>query len=94
MIFLESSRPRFQFIFLIIQYDIATIQNVLEIEEVYVDVITCASAFVLLENQGETVKRWARLLMKAGRLVFDVPENKRMIRRLMLEEVARELERP
>ena len=77
-----------------VQHDITTVQNVSEIEEASFDVMTCASAFVLLENQGQTVKRWARLLKKGGRLIFDVPTNDSMIRGLVLEKVAQELEVP
>jgi SAM-dependent methyltransferase len=55
------------------------------------DVITCASAFVLLADPGSAVKSWAKLLKKGGRLIFDVPTNDSTIRGLMLDKVAQEL---
>ncbi len=34
-----------------------------------IDLITCAAAFVLVENPGAAVKNWAKLLKKGGKLI-------------------------
>ncbi len=55
------------------------------------DVITCASAFVLIEDQPGAVKSWAKLLTKGGRIIFDVPTGDSMIKGLVLERIAEKL---
>jgi ubiquinone/menaquinone biosynthesis C-methylase UbiE len=72
-----------------IRHDITALQNVVGIEEASFDLITCATAFVLLKKQGLAVKQWAKLLKKGGRVTFDVPTNDSMIRVLVLENCSR-----
>jgi len=61
------------------------------IREGMFDVITCASAFVLVEDQQGAVKSWAKLLKKGGRLIFDVPTGDSQIKALALERIAEKL---
>ena len=74
-----------------IQHDVSSLQGVEGIEEDTFDIITCASAFVLLEDPSSAVKSWAKLLKKGGRLIFDVPTNDSMVQGLVLDQVAEEL---
>lgn len=37
------------------------------------DVISCCSAFVLLDDPTSVIRRWAGMLRKGGRLIVDVP---------------------
>ena len=55
------------------------------------DVITCASAFVLLENRTETVKGWTKFLKPGGRIVLDVPIESTQYAGQILEKTARKL---
>ncbi|KAE9370514.1 S-adenosyl-L-methionine-dependent methyltransferase [Stipitochalara longipes BDJ] len=55
------------------------------------DLITCASAFVLVEDQPGAVKSWAKLLKKGGRLIFDVPTGDSQIKALALERISEKL---
>jgi len=45
-----------------VDHDIGALHDVEKIEEGMFDVITCASAFVLLADPGSAVKSWAKLL--------------------------------
>jgi ubiquinone/menaquinone biosynthesis C-methylase UbiE len=74
-----------------VQHDVSSLQGVEGIEEGTFDIITCASAFVLLEDPSSAVKSWAKLLKKGGRLIFDVPPNDSMVQGLVLDQVAEEL---
>jgi ubiquinone/menaquinone biosynthesis C-methylase UbiE len=58
------------------------------IREGMFDVITCASAFVLVEDQPAAVKAWAKLLKIGGRVIFDVPTEDSMIKGLAIERIA------
>jgi ubiquinone/menaquinone biosynthesis C-methylase UbiE len=58
------------------------------IREGMFDVITCASAFVLVEDQPGAVKSWAKLLKKGGKVIFDVPTGDSMVKGLALERIA------
>ena len=60
-------------------HDIAALHEIKEIEEGSFDVITCASAFVLLEDPAAVVKGWAKFLKVGGKLIFDVPTYNAMI---------------
>jgi ubiquinone/menaquinone biosynthesis C-methylase UbiE len=62
-----------------IHHDIAALPEIPEIKEGEFDVITCASAFVLLEDPGSVVKGWSRFLKVGGRLIFDMPTYNAMI---------------
>jgi ubiquinone/menaquinone biosynthesis C-methylase UbiE len=55
------------------------------------DVITCASAFVLLEDQPGAVKSWAKLLKKGGKVIFDAATGDSQIKALALERVTEKL---
>lgn len=61
------------------------------IEEGMFDAITCASAFVLLEDSAAAVKSWAKLLKTGGNLIFDVPTADSLIKGLALERVAEKM---
>jgi len=74
-----------------VQHNVTSLQGVEGIEEDTFDIITCASAFVLLEDPSSAVKSWAKLLKKGGRLIFDVPTNDSMVQGLVLDQVAEEL---
>lgn len=58
------------------------------------DVITCASAFVLLQDHVAVMKSWARLLKPGGRVIFDVPARSSMIVGYVLNIVANKLKIP
>lgn len=62
-----------------IHHDIAALHDIKEIQEGSFNVITCASAFVLLEDPATVVKGWAKFLKVGGKLIFDVPTYNAMI---------------
>jgi ubiquinone/menaquinone biosynthesis C-methylase UbiE len=62
-----------------IHHDIAALHEIKEIQEGSFDIITCASAFVLLEDPVAVVKGWATFLKVGGKLIFDVPTYNAMI---------------
>lgn len=51
------------------------------------DLITCATALVLLEDPAKAIKQWAGLLKPGGRLIIDVPTEDANISGLVFEEV-------
>ena len=51
------------------------------------DLITCASAFVLLEDPVAALKHWATFLSPTGRLIIDVPNENSMVVGTMLEKL-------
>jgi SAM-dependent methyltransferase len=55
------------------------------------DVITCASAVVLVEDQPAAVKSWAKLLTKGGRVIFDVPTGDSMLKGLAIGRIPEKL---
>lgn len=55
------------------------------------DIITCASALVLLEDPAKAIKQWAGLLKPGGRLITDVPTEDTQPLGLIYEEMGREL---
>ncbi len=61
------------------------------VKEGMFDVITCASAFELLEGQAGAVKCWANLLKKGGKIIFDVPTGDSMMKGLVLERMAKQV---
>jgi ubiquinone/menaquinone biosynthesis C-methylase UbiE len=61
------------------------------IREGIFDVITCASAFVLVENQESVVKSWAKLLRKGGKVIFDIPTRDSMVKGLALERITEKI---
>jgi ubiquinone/menaquinone biosynthesis C-methylase UbiE len=61
------------------------------IEKGKFDVISVASAVVLLEDPAAAVKNWAKLLKPGGMLIFDILTNDSHIKGLVLELVAYQL---
>jgi ubiquinone/menaquinone biosynthesis C-methylase UbiE len=61
------------------------------IKEGMFDTITCASAFVLIEDQAGAVKSWTKLLKRGGKVIFDIPTGDSMVRGLALERIAEQL---
>lgn len=51
------------------------------------DLITCATALVLLEDPAKAIKQWTGLLKPGGRLITDVPTEDANISGLVFEEV-------
>jgi ubiquinone/menaquinone biosynthesis C-methylase UbiE len=76
-----------------IRHDIAALHEIKELEGDF-DLITCASAFVLLQDSGAVVKGWARLLKSEGRVIFDVPAWGSMIVGYVLNIVGNKLKIP
>jgi ubiquinone/menaquinone biosynthesis C-methylase UbiE len=75
-----------------IHHDINALDTVPEVAVEEFDRISCAAAFVLLEDPDEAVKKWTKLLKPNGRLIFDVPTKDTMFGGLfVLEEVSTEL---
>ena len=72
-----------------INADVTTLQRQdLSLEESQsFDLITCASAFVMLEDPVEVLKHWATFLSPTGRLIIDVPTETSMVAGSMLEKV-------
>lgn len=58
------------------------------------DIISCASAFIVVENPGEVVKGWANLLKKGGRMIYDVPSGDSTIQWVFLARAAEKLGKP
>jgi ubiquinone/menaquinone biosynthesis C-methylase UbiE len=56
------------------------------------DLITCASAFVLVEDGAEALKGWAKLLRKGGKVVFDALTEDGDVKSLVLERAAKKLD--
>ena len=56
------------------------------------DLITCASALVLLSDASAAIRQWAEFLKQhVGRLILDVPYQNNWIGGVVLEEVARKM---
>lgn len=55
------------------------------------DVVTCASALVLLRDPGKAVEAWAGLMAPGGRLMVDVPAEDAMVVGAVLERVGKGL---
>jgi len=55
------------------------------------DLITCASALVLLESPQRAIKDWATLLKPRGRLTMDVPTEDSMFEGSLFEAVSEKL---
>lgn len=49
------------------------------------DVISCASAVVLLEDPSAAVKNWTKWLKKGGRIIFDAPTDDSMVAGVCLD---------
>ncbi|KAE8443463.1 hypothetical protein EG329_001860 [Mollisiaceae sp. DMI_Dod_QoI] len=62
------------------------------IEDGKFNIITCASAVALIEDPSEAVKVWARLLKKGGKMIFDVPTGGTLIKFILLERAAKEIQ--
>ena len=72
-----------------INHDAADLESLkgTEIRDNY-DLITCASALVLLDDPANVIKQWAGLLKPGGRLITDVPTENARIFGLVFEEIA------
>lgn len=55
------------------------------------DVISCCSAFVLLDERTSVVRTWVSLLRKGGRLIVDVPTEHRTLQYLFTVALREEL---
>jgi len=58
------------------------------------DVISCASAFIVVEEPGAAVKVWAKLLKKCGKIICDVPSGDSTMQWTILVRVAEKLGKP
>ncbi|KIW87167.1 uncharacterized protein Z519_12278 [Cladophialophora bantiana CBS 173.52] len=59
------------------------VQNVMKEREAF-DIISCCSAFVLLENPAKAIKHWVTYLKPGtGRLIIDVPTEDRTLQYLL-----------
>lgn len=58
------------------------------------DLITCASALVLLERPGQALKKWASYLKPGGRLVVDVTHPQNLTSGIVFEKVGQIIGRP
>lgn len=76
-----------------IRHDIAALHELEELEGDF-DLITCASAFILLQDPVAVMKGWARLLKSEGRVIFDVPASGSMIVGYVLNIVGNKLKVP
>ena len=74
-------------------HDIAALHEIKELEGDF-DLITCGSAFVLLQDYLAVMKGWAGLLKSEGRVIFDVPARGSMIVGYVLNIVGNKLEIP
>jgi ubiquinone/menaquinone biosynthesis C-methylase UbiE len=72
------------------EHDISNIQALESqgIQEDHFDLITCASAFMLIPDPDSAVKSWAKLLKKGGRMIIDVPSGDSNVPALLMEKVA------
>lgn len=55
------------------------------------DVVSCCSAFVLLDERARVVREWAGLLRVGGRLIVDVPTEHRTVQYLFTVALREEL---
>lgn len=55
------------------------------------DLITCATALVLLQDPPKAIVQWASLLRPGGRMVTDVPTENTQIEVFVFEEVGAQL---
>ncbi|KAK0111297.1 hypothetical protein ONS95_001668 [Cadophora gregata] len=61
------------------EHDISNLTGVEDIKEGTFDIVTCASAMVLLEDPADSVKHWAKLLKTGGKLIFDTSTNDSLV---------------
>ncbi|KAG0650215.1 Demethylphylloquinone methyltransferase [Hyphodiscus hymeniophilus] len=74
-----------------VHHDIAHLDGLEEIKEGSFDVISCAAAFVLLEDSASAVKGWAKLLKVGGVMIFDVLTPNSMVANWVLNVVGDKL---
>jgi len=72
-------------------HDISNLTGLEGIIEGIFDVITCASAMVLLEDPAASVKHWATLLKAGGKLIFDTSTNDSLVVGRCFDVVKQEL---
>ncbi|KAF2418035.1 S-adenosyl-L-methionine-dependent methyltransferase [Tothia fuscella] len=73
------------------EHDISDLTTLSAIKEESFDVITCASAFVLLNSPGESLKSWIKYLKPGGRLVVDVSHPRNQLSGIVWEKVHQQL---
>jgi ubiquinone/menaquinone biosynthesis C-methylase UbiE len=72
-------------------HDIADLTSLKEIEEGTFDVVTCASALVLLRDPEEALIQWAKYLKPGGRLLTDVAHPRFLLSSKVFERVHQRL---
>jgi ubiquinone/menaquinone biosynthesis C-methylase UbiE len=94
---LSALPPREQKRVMLIEHDMVNLESVPALAELAgkVDIVTCASAFVLLANATEreaALVQWTRMLKPAtGRLVFDVTHEHNLRSGVVMERVLQSL---
>ncbi|PVH70714.1 S-adenosyl-L-methionine-dependent methyltransferase [Cadophora sp. DSE1049] len=73
------------------EHDISNLTGLEGIKEGTFDVITCASAMVLLEDPAASVKHWATLLKPGGKLIFDTSTDDSLVVGRCFDVVKQEL---
>lgn len=74
------------------EHDIKNLTGLEGIEEGTFDVITCASAMVLLEDPAVCVQTWAKRLKTGGTLIFDTSTNDSLVPGRCFDIVKQELD--
>lgn len=71
----------------IFNHDISALHSLHSLKEGDFDVITCASAFVLLSDPAATLKSWIKYLKPGGRIVVDASHPRNQLAGLVWEKV-------
>lgn len=77
-----------------IRHSITDLDSITELKGKKFNVITCASALVLLQHPGAALKQWTRYLKPEGRLVVDVTHPMSQISGIVFEQVGNRLGNP
>ncbi|KAL9096107.1 MAG: hypothetical protein Q9165_001630 [Trypethelium subeluteriae] len=78
----------------IYQHDITRIEEIPDIQQASFDLVTCASALVLLKDPLAAVKSWAKYLKPGGKFVTDVIDPYNFIDGMVIERVGRRMGLP
>ncbi len=70
---------------------VEAVRRVVAGERAGFDVISCCSAFVMVEDVVGVVRRWVGLLRPGGRLIVDVPTEERTVQYLVMVALREEL---
>ncbi|RDW77427.1 hypothetical protein BP6252_05480 [Coleophoma cylindrospora] len=76
-----------------IHHDVGSLDGT-GLEQGTFDVITCAAAFVLLENPEAAVTDWSRYLKPGGKIIFDVLTKNTMIPNYLMDVVGTRMHIP